>query len=50
MQCGFNYEGYDKDQYMPEHMKDENGRAYAYRDTAGNYYELDFGLSYETME
>lgn len=42
--------GYDKDQYMPEHMKDENGRAYAYRDTAGNYYELDFGLSYETME
>ena len=38
--------GYDKDQYMPEHMKDENGKAYAYRDTAGNYYELDFGLSY----
>lgn len=38
--------GYDKDQYMPEHMKDENGKAYAYRDTAGNYYELDYGLSY----
>ena len=39
--------GYDKDQYMPDAMKDENGKAYAYRDAAGNYYELDFGLSYE---
>lgn len=38
--------GYDKDQYMPEGMKDENGKAYAYRDGHGNYYELDFGLSY----
>ena len=38
--------GYDKDQYMPDHLKDENGKAYAYRDTAGNYYELNFGLSY----
>ena len=38
--------GYDKDAYMPESMKDENGKAYAYRDGAGNYYELDFGLSY----
>lgn len=38
--------GYDKDRYMPESMKDENGKAYAYRDTAGNYYELNFGLSY----
>ncbi len=38
--------GYDKDQYMPDEMKDENGKAYAYRDTAGNYYELDFGLHY----
>ncbi len=38
--------GYDKDQYMPEDMKDENGKAYAYRDAAGNYYELNFGLSY----
>ena len=38
--------GYDKDQYMPEYMKDENGKAYAYRDAAGNYYELNFGLSY----
>ena len=27
-------------------MKDENGKAYAYRDAAGNYYELNFGLSY----
>lgn len=39
--------GYDKDIYMPEGMKDENGKAYAYRDMAGNYYELNFGLSYE---
>lgn len=38
--------GYDKDKYMPEEMKDENGKAYAYRDAAGNYYELNFGLSY----
>ena len=38
--------GYDKDQYMPEAMKDENGKAYAYRDAAGNYYELNFGLQY----
>ena len=38
--------GYDKDRYLPDSMKDENGRAYAYRDTAGNYYELDFGLQY----
>ncbi len=36
--------GYDKDKYMPESLKDENGKAYAYRDTAGNYYELNFGL------
>lgn len=38
--------GYDKDNYMPDSMKDENGKAYAYRDTQGSYYELDFGLSY----
>ncbi len=38
--------GYDKDQYMPESMKDEKGKAYAYRDAHGNYYELDFGLHY----
>ncbi len=38
--------GYDKDQYMPDAMKDENGKAYAYRDAAGNYYELNFGLHY----
>lgn len=38
--------GYDKDQYMPDSLKDENGKAYAYRDAAGNYYELDFGLTY----
>jgi hypothetical protein len=23
-----------------------NGKAYAYRDGAGNYYELNFGLQY----
>ena len=38
--------GFDKDQYMPESMKDENGKAYAYRDAVGNYYEYGFGLSY----
>ncbi len=38
--------GYDKDRYMPKSMKDENGKAYAYRDATGNYYELNFGLSY----
>lgn len=38
--------GYDKDQYMPDFLKDENGKAYAYRDAAGNYYELNFGLNY----
>lgn len=39
--------GYDKDKYMPEELKDENGKAYAYRDAAGNYYEMNFGLTYE---
>ncbi len=38
--------GYDKDKYMPDSMKDENGKAYAYRDAAGNYYEMNFGLNY----
>ncbi len=38
--------GYDKDAYMPQALKDENGKAYAYRDAKGNYYELNFGLSY----
>lgn len=38
--------GYDKDRYMPDAFKDENGKAYAYRDAAGNYYELNFGLHY----
>lgn len=38
--------GYDKDQYMPDSLKDENKKAYAYRDTAGNYYELNYGLKY----
>lgn len=38
--------GYDKDKYMPDSLKDENGKAYAYRDTEGNYYEYGFGLTY----
>ncbi|MBQ2816491.1 MAG: glycoside hydrolase family 3 C-terminal domain-containing protein [Clostridia bacterium] len=38
--------GFDKDKYMPDSMKDENGKAYAYRDSEGNYYELNFGLNY----
>ena len=38
--------GYDKDLYMPDSMKDENGKAYAYRDAAGNYYEMNFGLTF----
>ena len=38
--------GYDKDLYMPDSLKDENGKAYAYRDATGNYYELNFGLTY----
>ena len=38
--------GYDKDLYMPDTLKDENGKAYAYRDADGNYYELNFGLHY----
>ncbi|MBR5261920.1 MAG: glycoside hydrolase family 3 C-terminal domain-containing protein, partial [Oscillospiraceae bacterium] len=38
--------GYDKDKYMPDSLKDKNGKAYAYRDNAGNYYELGFGLSF----
>lgn len=39
--------GYDKDRYMPDTLKDENGKAYAYRDTAGHYYEYGFGLHFE---
>ena len=38
--------GYDKDKYIQDSLKDENGKAYAYCDAAGNYYELNFSLSY----
>ena len=38
--------GYDKDLYIAEELKDENGKAYAYRDADGHYYELGFGLGY----
>ena len=31
-------------------VKDRNGKAYAYRDTEGNYYELGFGLSYKESD
>ena len=36
--------GYDKDLYLPQELKDQNGKGYAYRDSAGNYYEFGFGL------
>lgn len=36
--------GYDKDRYLPESLRDENGVGYAYRDSAGHYYALGFGL------
>ncbi len=36
--------GFDKDIYMSDEKKDENGKAYAYRDSEGNYYEYGFGL------
>lgn len=38
--------GFDKDLYMPSYLKDENNKAYAYKDAHGNYYELNFGLTY----
>lgn len=38
--------GYDKDQYLPDTLKDENGKGYAYKDANGNYYEYGFGLRY----
>lgn len=39
--------GFLKDQYMPDELKDENGKAYAYRDSENHYYEYGFGLKYE---
>lgn len=36
--------GYDKDLYIDDRLKDENGKAYAYKDCEGNYYEYNFGL------
>lgn len=38
--------GYVKDQYLPDSLKDENGKGYAYKDQEGNYYEFGFGLNY----
>ena len=35
---------------MPDSLKDENGKAYAYRDADGNYYELNYGLTYDSQE
>lgn len=36
--------GFDKDKYMPDHLKDENGKAYAYKDSNGHYYEFGYRL------
>lgn len=38
--------GYDKDKYLPAELLDSNGKGYAYRDSAGNYYESLFGLTF----
>ena len=38
--------GFDKDLYLPDSLKDANGKAYAYRDSQSNYYEYGFGLHY----
>lgn len=32
--------------FQQDGLKDENGKAYAYRDAAGSYYELGFGLGF----
>ena len=37
--------GYEKDAYLPDALKDENGKGYAYKDADGNYYEYGFGLT-----
>lgn len=37
--------GFIKDQYLPESLKDENGKGYAYKDENGNYYEYGYGLT-----
>ena len=38
--------GYDKNQYLPDNLKEANGNGYAYLDSEGNYYESLFGLAY----
>jgi beta-glucosidase len=38
--------GYVKDNYLPKELLDENGKGYAYKDEAGNYYAFGFGLDY----
>jgi beta-glucosidase len=38
--------GYVKDNYLPKELLDENGKGYAYKDEAGNYYAFGFGLNY----
>lgn len=37
--------GYEKDAYLPDALKDENGKGYAYKDADGNYYKYGFGLT-----
>lgn len=38
--------GYKKDEYLPEALKDENGKGYAYKDADGNYYEFGYGMKF----
>ncbi len=38
--------GYKKDEYLPEELKDENGKGYAYKDADGNYYEFGYGMKF----
>ncbi|MBQ3695026.1 MAG: glycoside hydrolase family 3 C-terminal domain-containing protein [Synergistaceae bacterium] len=42
--------GYDKDKYLPSELLDSNGKGYAYKDSAGNYYESLFGLSISSSD
>ena len=42
--------GYDKDKYLPAELLDSNGKGYAYKDSAGNYYESLFGLSISSSD
>lgn len=41
--------GYLKDEYLPDSLKDENGKGYAYKDASGHYYEYGYGLSQDSL-